>query len=349
LGIRKKLYEKEAFYLSKYAVKSNKTSGREIKETPCDFRTEFQRDRDRIIHCHHFRRLKSKTQVFVTPKNDLVRTRLTHTLEVSQLARTIARALFLNEDLVEAISLGHDVGHTPFGHAGEEALDKIYKPGFRHNLQSVRVVEKLAKNGKGLNLTKEVIQGIKYHSKGSGKILGEEMNFLSLEAQIVRITDRIAYINHDIDDAISEGLITEEDLPKSEMKILGRKYSERLNTMVSAVVEASENKNRIDIKKEVLDAIENLKNFMFRNVYSDSSVLKDENEPKKILTELFNFLVKYPDSILEQNIIPFIGQDNEQLAVDFIATLGDFEALDYYKKFICETYESDRYLQLRLF
>ncbi|MBP7654416.1 deoxyguanosinetriphosphate triphosphohydrolase [Candidatus Dependentiae bacterium] len=346
---KKEIIEREKKYLSDFAVKSYGSAGRKISEPNSEFRTGFQRDRDRILHSHYFRRLKSKTQVFVTPKKDVLRTRLTHTLEVSQIARTIARALKLNEDLVEAISLGHDLGHTPFGHAGEEALNKIFPQGFKHNIHSVRVVEHLAKDGKGLNLTKEVLEGIQFHSKGDGPIFSNAMNSITLEAQVVRISDRIAYINHDLDDALSEKIIDMSEIPEKIIKILGSHYAARLNNMIMAVIYESFNKPKIQIREDVLEAIETLKNFMFENVYTDSVVRESEEEPMRIITELYKFLCKYPDSIIEQNIVPLIGQTDEQLAVDFIATLGDFEILDYYKKFICESYEFDRYLQLKLF
>ncbi|HPP86383.1 MAG TPA: deoxyguanosinetriphosphate triphosphohydrolase [bacterium] len=340
---------KEKEFLSEYAVKSYESRGRKAPEPESEFRTCFQRDRDRILHSQHFRRLKSKTQVFVTPKCDVLRTRLTHTLEVSQIARTIGRALQLNEDLIEAISLGHDVGHTPFGHAGEEALNEIFPAGFKHNLHSVRVVKILAKHGRGLNLTEEVIEGIKYHSKGDGPIINETLQFLSLEAQVVRISDRIAYINHDLDDAVSEKIITLDDIPKKIVNTLGTHYAFRLNNMIMSVIYESKGKKQISIRPDVLEAIEELKDFMFKNVYTVDRVRAAEEEPMKIIKELYKFLVKYPDSVIEENIVPNIGQTPEQLAVDFIATLGDYEALDYYKKFICESYEINKYLQLKLF
>jgi len=346
---RKLIEDRENIFFSKYALRSYDSSIRKKSEHDSDFRTPFQRDRDRILHSQHFRRLKSKTQVFVRPKCDVLRTRLTHTLEVSQIARTIARALRLNEDLVEAIALGHDVGHTPFGHAGEDALNKIFPAGFKHNIHSVRVVEFLAKNGAGLNLTDKVIEGIKYHSKGAGPIMTKELSFLSLEAQIVRISDRIAYINHDLDDAIAEGLITIEDLPKDILQIIGSNYAARLNNMIMAVIYESIDKPEISIREDMFLAIEKLKNFMFERVYTDKRVVDAEEEPQRIITELYAFLCKYPDCAIKYNIVPFINQSPEQLAVDFIAALGDFEAYDYYKKFICESYEIDTYLQLRLF
>ena len=346
---RNNIEERENKFLSKYAVKSYQSKGREKDEPLGDYRTCFQRDRDRILHSKYFRRLKSKTQVFVRPKCDLIRTRLTHTLEVSQIARTISRALNLNEDLVEAISLGHDVGHTPFGHAGEEALNKITSDGFKHNIHSVRVLDKLAKDGRGLNLCGETIEGIKFHSKGDGPIINQTLDFLTMEAQVVRIADRIAYINHDLDDAVSEKIISVDDIPDKILKLIGREYGYRLHVMVSAVISESYGKRKIMITPEIFEGIEELKNFMFQKVYTDKVVTDREKEPIMIVTELFNFLVKYPDSALEQNIIADIGQTPEQLAVDFIAALGDFEAYDYYKKFICESYEIDKYLQLKLF
>ena len=228
MTIREQLENREEEYLSQYAAKSRESKGRKIPEKECDIRPVFQRDRDRILHCKAFRRLKQKTQVFLLPKGDHYRTRLTHTLEVSQNARTIAKALRLNEDLVEAIALGHDLGHTPFGHAGEFALNRLNPSGFQHNLQSVRVVECLEKQGEGLNLTWEVLDGIKNH-KSSG-------DPHTLEGQIVRLSDKIAYINHDIDDAMRAGILTNDDIPRPIAHVLGETHKDRINTLVTNTI-----------------------------------------------------------------------------------------------------------------
>ena len=239
MTIREQLELRELEYLSPYATHSRDSQGRKHREEECDLRPVFQRDRDRILHSKSFRRLKQKTQVFLLPKGDHYRTRLTHTLEVSQNARTIAKALRLNEDLVEAISLGHDLGHTPFGHAGERALNEICPLGFRHNEQSVRVVEYIEKDGKGLNLTKEVMDGILTHQTAGAP--------MTLEGQIVRLSDKIAYVNHDIDDAIRGGILSELDLPPKYRKILGNSTKERLNTITHDVIINSMEQSRIQM------------------------------------------------------------------------------------------------------
>ncbi|MDI6632428.1 MAG: deoxyguanosinetriphosphate triphosphohydrolase, partial [Thermoanaerobacteraceae bacterium] len=252
--------EMEDRLLSPFACRSRQTRGRREPETPCSVRTAFQRDRDRIIHSKSFRRLKHKTQVFIIPEGDHYRTRLTHTLEVSQIARTIARALRLNEDLTEAIALGHDLGHTPFGHTGEEALAAVY-PGFRHNEQSLRVVD-LLEDGKGLNLTFEVRDGILTHT-------GEQKP-LTLEGKVVRIADRIAYINHDIDDAIRGGVLTLRDLPRDCLDVLGYHHRDRINTMVVDMIQASWEQPEIRMSPEVQGAMERLRAFLFERVYTGS-------------------------------------------------------------------------------
>jgi len=298
-------------------------------------RTEFQRDRDRIIHCKAFRRLKHKTQVFIAPLGDHYITRLTHTLEVSQIARTIARALNLNEDLTEAISLGHDLGHTPFGHVGEEVLNELYPEGFRHNEQSLRVVEVLEKDGKGLNLTHEVREGILKHSKSREGILGENWNAPdTLEGQICKISDTIAYINHDIGDAIRAGLITSDDLPHSTITVLGRTHSVRINTLVSAVIkhswaatglEESKTMPFISLNTEVLEAMNSLRDFLFERVYDASAMEYESRKAREMIGGLYNYFVKNPDKLPEESR----GWDSnvERVAVDYIAGMTDLYAL----------------------
>ena len=261
MSIRENLERMEEISLSPFATLSVNSRGRDREEPQCDIRPVFQRDRDRILHCKSFRRLKHKTQVFLSPKGDHYRTRLTHTLEVSQNARTIAKALRLNEDLVEAIALGHDLGHTPFGHAGERILNELCDEGYRHNEQSVRIVEKLEKDGKGLNLTWEVRDGILNHQTS--------MMPHTLEGKIVRLSDKIAYINHDIDDAIRAKVMSEEDIPLEIRKVLGMTTKERLNTLIHNIIMNSMGKNDIVMSEEIGGAMRDLRKFMFQKVYTN--------------------------------------------------------------------------------
>ncbi len=310
--IRKNIEKIEKKTLSEYAALSRHTKGRAVLEEPCLIRTEYQRDRDRIIHSKSFRRLKHKTQVFISPEGDHFRTRLTHTLEVSQIARTIARALRLNEDLTEAISLGHDLGHTPFGHAGEEALNSVYSKGFKHNEQSLRVVEFL-EQGKGLNLTHEVKNGILNHT---GEVMPE-----TLEGCIVKIADRIAYINHDIDDAVRAAIVKESELPKYCIDILGKKHSDRIDTMVKDIIETSWEKPYIKMSKKVQEVTNILRSFLFDNVYIGSIAKKEEKKAERMLQELFYYYSKYPEKIpveFKKNNL-----ESERSAVDYIAGMTD--------------------------
>ena len=268
------IYEREKQMLSPYAFFSANTAGRARESTPCDFRTEFQRDRDRIIHSESFRCLMGKTQVFLAPAGDHYRTRLTHTLTVSQVARAIARALSLNEDLTEAIALGHDLGHTPFGHSGERILNRLnQKQGFSHNLQSGRVVDFLEGDGKGLNLTREVVDGIINHKMSCTP--------KTMEGKAVNIADRIAYINHDIDDAIESGFITTKDLPASAIKILGETSSQRINTMVYSIFKNSDGKPIVEMEEEVAHATTTLRDFLFQNVYNDKTFKEEEERAEE--------------------------------------------------------------------
>lgn len=267
--IREMLEERERQTLSPYAALSCDSGGRSRFEEPCQFRTEFQRDRDRIIHSKSFRRLKHKTQVFLAPEGDHYRTRLTHTLEVSQIARTAARALALNEDLVEAIALGHDLGHTPFGHTGEMALNDLCPQGFHHNEQSLRVVNILERKD-GLNLTQEVRDGILCHTGPKSP--------QTLEGEIVRISDRIAYINHDIDDAVRGGVLEEKDIPKAISEVLGTGHSGRIDTLIQSMIRASDNKNSITLEPHINDAMNELRKFMFENVYKNPYAKREESK-----------------------------------------------------------------------
>lgn len=292
MTIREQLEQRELEYLSEYAAKSIESKGREVEETQCDIRPVFQRDRDRILHCKAFRRLRQKTQVFLLPDGDHYRTRLTHTLEVSQNARTIAKALRLNEDLVEAIALGHDLGHTPFGHAGERALNSVYH--FEHNRQSLRVVEYLERQGNGLNLTWEVRDGILNH-----KTAGRPH---TLEGQVVRLSDKIAYINHDIDDAIRGGILCEEDIPKELRNVLGSTGKERLNTMVHDVIVHSMEQPQIKMSEEVNQAMSDLRKFMFQNVYLNPEAKGEEKKAIALVKQLYEYYEEFPEQMPEKYV-----------------------------------------------
>jgi len=320
--IRQRLEEREES-LSPYAMKS-RYAQRESPEEPCPMRTAFQRDRDRIIHSKAFRRLKHKTQVFIAPLGDHYVTRLTHTLEVSQIARSIARALNLNEDLAEAISLGHDLGHTPFGHVGEEVLNSLYAQGFRHNEQSLRVVDLLEKDGQGLNLTREVREGILKHAKTGADILDEKWGVVeTLEAQVCKIADAIAYINHDIGDAVRAGIITEQDLPRQAVALLGRSHSQRINTLVSDVIDCSWEKPLIGMSPEVVEAANVLRQFLFERVYS---LARDEAERARgVVRLLYQHFIAHEEKLPQE----YAWRDDsvERRVVDYIAGMTDNYAL----------------------
>lgn len=318
MNIRECLERLEDANLSKFAARSFLSKGRRAPQEKCSIRTEFQRDRDRILHSKSFRRLKHKTQVFISPEGDHYRTRLTHTLEVSQIARTISRALALNEDLTEAISLGHDLGHTPFGHTGERMLDKITKNGFKHNEHSLRVVD-ILENGTGLNLTYEVRDGIYNHTKKGSPS--------TLEGQVVSISDRIAYINHDIDDALRANIISENDLPKDCIFILGNSHTDRINRMILDVIHFSFDKSEVSMSREVADASEALRDFMFKNVYVDSSAKAEDDKAMNIVGELYYYFLKYPEKLPDEyyNNIKIYGED--QSVCDYIAGMSDRYAI----------------------
>jgi dGTPase len=292
--IREELEALELQTLSPYAALSSASTGRDRSEPQDDIRTCYERDRDRILHCKAFRRLKHKTQVFIAPEGDHYRTRLTHTLEVSQIARTFAKALRLNEDLTEAIALGHDLGHTPFGHSGERVLDQLCTEGFSHVEQSVRVVELLEKGGRGLNLTKEVRDGILNH-RTSG-------HPHTLEGQSVRFADKIAYINHDIDDSIRAGLITEAMLPQDITDILGHSVRERLNTLIHDVILHSQNKPQLCMSPKIEAAMQGLRQWMFANVYIGGEAKKEEIKVNRMLELLFHFYMKHPNMMTQEYI-----------------------------------------------
>lgn len=311
--------EKET--LSPYATLSTESVGREKQEEKCELRTDFQRDRDRIIHCKAFRRLKHKTQVFLSPESDHYRTRLTHTLEVAQIARTIARALRFNEDLAEAIALGHDLGHTPFGHAGERALATIYPGGFTHYAQSVRVCRIIEKNGKGLNLTHEVLDGIMNHTKGEWPH--------TPEGKIVRFSDRIAYINHDIDDAITAGVFSEESIPIEYRQVLGFRKSERINTLVKSIVENTE-KDDVKMDERTQKAYEDLHTFMYDSVYLNPIVKFEETKVDGIVSGIYDYLLKNPDKLDDEYKLIREREGVERAAVDYISGMTDHFAVSMY-------------------
>lgn len=305
----------EEKFLSAYAKKSVDTVGRLKKEEPCPMRTDFQRDRDRIIHCKAFRRLKNKTQVFFSPEGDHYRTRLTHTLAVSQVARGIARSLSLNEDLTEAIALGHDLGHTPFGHSGERILRKLNPNGFEHNVQSGRVVDVLEKDGQGLNLTREVVDGIVNHKLSTTPS--------TLEGKAVSIADRIAYINHDIDDAIVGGFITVKDLPKYAVELLGDTSRKRINTMIGSIIKESEGKNKVEMEKDVAEATMELRTFMFNNVYNDKTFREEETRADRMISALFEYYKKSPERLPAFYFDRLKVDDIDTVLCDYISGMSD--------------------------
>jgi len=325
LLLREYQEELEFKILSDAAIKSVNSKGRVIPEEKCEIRTDFQRDRDRIIHCKAFRRMKHKTQVFISPEGDHYRTRLTHTLEVSQIARTIAKALRLNEDLTEAIALGHDLGHTPFGHAGEKVLAQLSSKGFKHNEQSLRVVDRIEKDGVGLNLTYEVRDGILNHRTGT--------NPSTLEGKIVRISDKIAYINHDIDDAQRAGILKIEDIPKDISDAIGISTGKRLDTFIKDAVFSSEGKNDIFLSNEMSRVMSDLRKFLFDNVYNDDRSLREGIKVNYVIEGLFNYFKKYPEK-MDKEFVMLIknGEDPETVVCDYIACMTDRYAVKIYNE-----------------
>ena len=317
MTIREEIEQSENEYLSPYAAKSSQSAGRDIEEEECDIRPVYQRDRDRILHSNSFRRLKDKTQVFLAPEGDHYRTRLTHTLEVSQNARTIAKALRLNEDLTEAIALGHDIGHTPFGHAGERALDRVCPEGFQHNVQSVRIVEVLEKRGLGLNLTKEVRDGILNHkTKGMPS---------TLEGKIVRFSDKIAYIHHDMDDAIRGKVLSEEDIPKELRNTLGNTTTKRFDCFTHDIIMNSAGKNDICMSDEISEAMTELRNFMFERVYTNPKVKSEEAKAERLVEFLYDYYLHNPDRLPDEYmmLVNERGTSLERAACDYVSSMSD--------------------------
>lgn len=326
MNIRESREEWEQRYLSSYASLSSNTKGREIAEELCDIRPEYQRDRDRILHCKSFRRLKHKTQVFLAPEGDHYRTRLTHTLEVAQIARTIARSLRLNEDLTEAIALGHDLGHTPFGHSGERILDQICPDGFAHYQQSVRVVERLEKDGNGLNLTWEVRDGILNH-RTSGQPS-------TLEGGVVRLSDKIAYINHDIDDAIRARIFVEQDLPAIYTDVLGHSVRERLNTMIHDIIKSSTNQPEVRMSPGMEEAMQGLRSWMFEHVYRSDIPKAEEGKAQQLIVSLYQYYMEHIIELPEEYLLMMINQreKKERVVCDYIAGMSDKYAIDKFEE-----------------
>ncbi len=318
--VRDLFLEREKGVLSKYATLTANTKGREHPSEPCEYRTEFQRDRDKITHSQSFRRLMNKTQVFLAPTDDHYRTRMTHTLEVTQIARIIARALNLNEDLTEAAALGHDIGHTPFGHAGEEVMRRCFDPDFAHYKQSLRVVEILENDGEGLNLTWEVRNAIVNHT-GSHVAA-------TLEGVIVKYADRIAYINHDIDDACRAGILTPDDIPKHLRMILGNSHSERITTMVNSIIKESTNKPEIKMSAGVQAATDELRAFLFENVYRNPIAKGEEGKAKDLLARLFEYFVKNPDKMPKLYNLRREVDTVERRVCDYLSSLTDRHAIE---------------------
>lgn len=325
MDLREITEKREMETLSIYGKKSVNSSGRKEAEDKCSIRTEFQRDKDRITHSKAFRRLMHKTQVFISPEGDHYRTRLTHTIEVSQIARTISRALSLNEDLTEAIALGHDLGHTPFGHIGEHALDQIYIKGFRHNEQSLRVVDILEKGGKGLNLTYEVRDGILNHRSG--------LKPSTLEGRVVQISDKIAYINHDIDDAIRANILNQKDLPKDPLRVLGQTSSNRINFLIQNIIDESKNKDIVELSPHVKESIYNLRAFMFDNVYTGQLRINESQKIQVVLKKIYDYyLLNYEKLPKEFINIMNSGDSLERVVIDYIACMTDRYAISTFNK-----------------
>jgi dGTPase len=347
-SIREELEAREAATLSAHATLSKDSRGRRAPEEPDPVRTCFQRDRDRIVHAKAFRRLMHKTQVFLTPLGDHYRTRLTHSIEVMQLSRSIARGLNLNEDLAEAIALGHDLGHSPFGHAGESALTEAwsnYEPGakFIHSQQSLRVVMYIERRGEkvGLNLTEEVLDGIGKHSKNKGGLAGWQDLPFTLEGQIVRYCDRLAYINHDIDDAIRAGVIAESDLPRNAVDTLGPSGSIRIETVVQDMIAQCRGKDEIKLSDPVLEAVETIKDFMFRNVYLNDAAKREEPKAQNIVKRLFEHYMENPDELSPEFTLGLPAEDTLGRRVcDYIAGFTDRFAIKRFRELFVDPLEA---------
>ncbi len=336
MTVRSLIEDKEQQNLSVAACRSTESQGRKVEEEPCPVRTAFQVDRDRILHCKSFRRLKYKTQVFLSPEGDHYRTRLTHTLEVSQIARTVARAMALNEDLTEAIALGHDLGHTPFGHAGERVLYRLVPGGFRHVGQSVRVVEVLEKEGRGLNLCREVVDGIARHSKGNGPLQAPDpaVRPATREGEAVRLADIIAYVNHDLDDALRAQLVTADELPVELVAALGRSHSERIGTLVGDVIDTSlaSGGQTVTLSPSLADAVLGLRDWLDGHVYRAPGVDREFDKASRIIEELFVYFMEHPEQFEAFGHARRPVEPLETAAADFIAGMTDRFALNLYRR-----------------
>lgn len=327
MNCREYIEQRESETLSRFAMLSRNSRGREHPLEPCTLRTDFIRDRDRILHCKSFRRLKHKTQVFLAPQGDHYRTRLTHTLEVAQIARSISRALRLNEDLTEAIAMGHDLGHTPFGHSGENVLDRLVPGGFEHNVQSLRVVELLENDGKGLNLTFEVRDGILHHKKNGTPA--------TLEGKVVSIADRIAYLNHDIDDAIRAGVICEADLPRACVRVLGDSHGRRINTMILDIVEQSFDRPEVVMSDTVSEQFQALRGFMFERVYYNPVAKSEEGKAKRVVEQLFEYYCEHLDELPAEFLLRRGLDGEKRIVADYIACMTDNYAIrDFERLFV---------------
>lgn len=322
--VRERMLSRERATLSPFAFLTEHTRGRAFPVTPDTVRTDFQRDRDRIIHSQSFRRLMHKTQVFLAPMGDHYRTRLTHTLEVTQIARTMARGLSLNEDLTEAIGLGHDLGHTPFGHAGESVMQQMFSPDFSHNAQGVRVVERLENGGRGLNLTFEVRDGIAHHS-------GDVMP-VTLEGVLIRYADRIAYINHDIDDALRAGILRQEEIPADLRAILGETHGERINTMVTSVLRASEGKPTVSMEPDIQAATDALRKFLFARVYRDNAAKAEEGKAKTMLAQLFTYFEEHPEELPPLYRSNMEAEGVKRCVCDHLSCMTDRYAIECFRQ-----------------
>ncbi|MDD6347306.1 MAG: deoxyguanosinetriphosphate triphosphohydrolase [Lachnospiraceae bacterium] len=324
--IREELEIREKETLSPFACLSADSRGRSRPEEPCDIRTCYMRDRDRIVHSKAFRRLKDKTQVFLSPQGDHYRTRMMHTLEVSQTARTVARCLRLNEDLVEAIALGHDLGHTPFGHAGERALNDVSPDGFVHSAQSLRIVDSLEKEGRGLNLTAEVRDGILNH--------GTKDQPSTLEGQVVRLCDKIAYVHHDTDDGIRAGLISEGDIPASLRQLLGENTRARLNTFIHDIVRESRGQDHISMSPLIGEALFDMRDFMFRHLYTNPAAKSEEIKADRMLKQLYTYYTTYPETMGPEffRMITEGGEKTERVVCDYISGMTDQYSIARYRE-----------------
>lgn len=334
MTIRAYLEAREKEWLAPWAASEDWTTRRERPVTPDDIRTQFQRDRDRILHCKAFRRLKHKTQCFLAPEADHIRTRLTHTLEVAQIARTLARSLRLNEDLTEAIAYGHDLGHTPFGHMGERILNRLMPEGFKHREQSLRVVEVLEHEGEGLNLTEAVRDGILHHS---GAVPPR-----TLEGQCVSRADRIAYINHDIDDAIRAGVLTEQDLPRTLTDVLGASHGVRIDTMIRDVIEESQDGQSVRMSPQCQEATSALRSFLFERVYMRDEVIKEETKAERLMESLFHHAMQHPEIMPNDYIERAFLVGMERTVCDFVAGMTDRYAIRLFEElYVPQSFDSE--------